>query len=188
MAKRPKLKIDTRGPLQRAVDSERGAVVDRDGVAEYQDTAPLVNDYAAQHGQYDRNLRVVINRGGTPVARWQTAGLLSVSQNAAIAHCIALWDAIGTSGGLVANLDRTVFGSPGEGSMREIEARDNLHRIKGYVPDKYYDVFENVCRFDEPAGYAGSRLTECQNDAVATARTVVQFVADVISMKERLSY
>jgi len=178
MAKRTKLKIDTRGPLQKLADAQ----VANDA------SQPLVNEYAAQHGDYDRNLRVVINRGGTPVARWRTARLLSDSQNAAIDHCIALWDAISTSGGLVANLDRTVFGSPGEGNMREIEARDDLHRIKGYFPAKYWNVWENVCRFDEPAGYAGSRLTECKNDATAAARIVVQFVADVISMKERLSY
>lgn len=188
MAKRTKLKIDTRGPLQRVIDGERGSIIDRDGVAEYQDNAPLVNDFTARHGQYERNLTKVVNRGGTPVARWQSAGLLSDSQNAAIDHCIRLWDAIGTSGGLVANLDRTVFGSPGEGNIREIEARDDLHRIKGYFPTKYWDTYENVVRFDEPAGFAGSRLTECKNDAVAAARTVVQFVADIISMKERLSY
>lgn len=178
MAKRTKLKIDTRGPLQKLVDAE----------AANDERQPLVNEFAAQHGDYDRNLRVVINRGGTPVARWKTAGLLSESQLAAIDHCIGLWDAIGTSGGLVANLDRTVFGSPGEGNIREIEARDDLHRIKGYFPTKYWDTYENVVRFDEPAGFAGSRLTECKNDAVAAARTVVQFVADIISMKERLSY
>jgi len=178
MAKRTKLKIDTRGPLQKLVDAE----------AANDHAQPLVNEFAARHGDYDRNLTKVVNRGGTPIARWQTAGLLSDSQNAAIAHCSALWDAISTSGGLVANLNRTVFGSPGDGNLREIEARDDLHRIKGYFPAKYWDTYENVVRFDEPAGYAGSRLTECKNDQVSAARTVVQFVADIISMKERLSY
>jgi hypothetical protein len=42
-------------------------------------------------------------------------------------------------------------------------------------------------RFDEPAGFAGSSLTDCKNDQVASARVVVQFVADIIAMKERLA-
>lgn len=178
MGKRTKLKIDTRGPLQKLHDAE---IANDAG-------APAVNAFAARHGDYERNLRVVVNRGGTPIARWKTAKLLSDSQLAAIDHCIGLWDAIGTSGGLVANLDRTVFGSPGDGNVREIEALNDLHRIKGYVPDKYFSIYENVVRFDEPAGFAGSRLTECKNDQVSAARTVVQFVADIIAMKERLSY
>jgi len=48
-------------------------------------------------------------------------------------------------------------------------------------------VFENVCRFDEAAAFAGSSLTDCRNDQVTAARTTVQFVADIIVMKERLT-
>lgn len=178
MGKRTKLKIDTRGPLQKLADAE----------AANDARPPTVNAFAEQHGDYQRNLRVVINRGGTPIARWQAAGLLSDSQNAAIAHCIRLWEAIGISGGLVANLDRTVFGCPGDGNLAEIEARTDLQRIKGYVPGKYFAIYENVVRFDEPAGVAGSKLTDSKNDQTAAARVVVQFVADIIAMKERLCY
>jgi hypothetical protein len=150
--------------------------------------APLVNEFAAQHGDYDRNLRKVVNRGGTPIARWRTAGHLSDSQDAAIAHCIVLWDIISSSSGLVANLDRTVFGTPGDGHPREVEARSDLLRMKNHVGAKYWDVFENVVRFDEPAGVAGSRIGTPPQKAEYTARLIVQFVADIVTLRERLTY
>lgn len=176
MSKAKKKIIDTRGPLARVLDAEKQADA----------RAPLVNEFAAQHGCYDRNLRSVVNRGGTPIARWDK--LLTPSQKAAIDHCIALWECISTSGRLVANLDRTVFGCPGDGHPREIEARSDLLRMKGHVGDRYWDVFENVVRFDEPAGLAGSRLQAPEQKREYAARLVVQFVADIITMKERLSY
>jgi hypothetical protein len=152
---------------------------------------PGVNEFAAKHGDYERNLRHVVNAGGTPVARWKKAGLLSDTQQAAILHMIRLWELTDASPRLVANLDRTVFGCPGNGNMAEIEARDDLKRITGYFPmplDKYFQIFENVCRFDEPAGVAGSRLANNKRSAMDAARNCVCFVADTIYCKERLSY
>jgi hypothetical protein len=178
MAKKTKTKADNRTPMQR--------MADRDAA---NDAAPPVpSDFTQQHGDYTRHLRTYVNHGGTPLARWRKAGMLSDSQNVAIDHCIKQWSLIGGSSGLVANLDRTVFGSPGEGNHREIDARENLHRMKGLVPAKHWDCFENVVRFDEPAGQAGSRLTENTANREVIARACVQFVADVIFMKERMSY
>ena len=128
--------------------------------------------------------RTLINRGGTPVARWKAANLLSDSQIAAIDHCEALWARLGGRA-LVMDLTRIPGAGQGNG-WAEQEALDDLKRIKSYIPAKYWAVFENVCRFDETAGFAGSALTDCRNDQVATARVTVQFVADIISMKERL--
>lgn len=155
---------------------------------------PLVNQYAARHGDYapaaqtGEMRHAMLNRGGTPLARWRSAGLITDHQNAAIDHCIRLWQLSDTSGRLVANLDRTVFGCPGDGNMAEIEARADLARIKGYIPRKYYDVFENCIRFDEPAGVAGSKLAEDDVTRRTMARTIVGFVADIIFERERLSY
>ena len=147
-----------------------------------------VNAFAAGQGDYERYNGRTVNRGGTPIARWKKAGLLSQTQEAAILHCIRLWELTNTSGRLVANLDRTVFGCPGDGHSAEIEARDDLHRIKSGFPLPYWDVFENVCRFDEPAGVAGSRLAEDDVTRRTMARTIVCMVADMIYMRERLSY
>ena len=128
--------------------------------------------------------RTLINRGGTPVARWKAANLLSDSQVAAIDHCETLWARLGGKA-LVMDLARIPGAGQGNG-WAEQEALDDLKRINSYFPAKWWSVFENVCRFDEAAGFAGSALTECRNDQVTAARTTVQFVADVIAMKERL--
>lgn len=157
--------------------------------------APAIQVAKGMHAIVDVPLRdggrvvttqTLINRGGTPVARWKTAKLLSDSQVAAIDHCETLWSRLGGKG-LVMDLARI----PGAGQgndWAEQEALDDLKRIKGYVPAKYWSVFENVCRFDETAGFAGSALTDCRNDQVAAARVPVQFVADIIAMNERLSF
>lgn len=150
--------------------------------------APLVNDFAASHGIIERNMGFVVNRGGTAIDRWKREGLLSETQQAAILHCQRLWHVIDRGPRLVANLDRTVFGSHGDGHPREVEARSDLHRIKSGFPLQFWDVFENVCRNDEPAGVAGSRLANDSRSASSAARTVVSLIADTIYMRERLSY
>ncbi|MEA1083227.1 hypothetical protein SFC76_03055 [Sphingomonas sp. CD22] len=131
------------------------------------------------------SLKTLSNRGATPVGRWKAAGLLSASQIAAIDHCEALWSQLGGKG-LVMDFDRV--GGAGQGNgWAEQEALDDLARFKGYIPAKYWTVFENVCRFDEPAGTAGSSLSTNARSAIDTARVVVMFVADIIAMRERLA-
>lgn len=149
---------------------------------------PLVNEFAARHGSIERNMRFVMNRGGTAIDRWKRDGLLTDTQQAAILHCQRLWHVIDRGPRLVANLDRTIFGSHGDGHPREVEARSDLHRIKTGFPLQFWDVFENVCRHDEPAGTAGSRLANDSRSASSAARTVVSLIADTIYMRERLSY
>lgn len=150
--------------------------------------AGSVNEFAAKHGDYDRHNGRTVNKSASPVIRWKNDGLLSESQEAAIEHCQRLWRLTDCSGRLVANLDRTIFGCPGDGNMAEIEARDDLHRIKSGFPARYWSVFEAVCRFDEPAGAAGSRLAKDDVTRRTMARAIVCMVADMITMRERLSY
>jgi hypothetical protein len=184
MAKGAARKRAAGGPLQRLLDREAAAAA----------KAPLVGEHAARHGDYapaaetGEMRRAMLNRGGTAIDRWRRDGLLSDSQQAAILHCQRLWRQIGSSGRLVSRLDRTVFGAPGEGNLAEIEARDDLHRIKSGFPAPYWDLFENVCRFDEPAGPAGLRLASDSRSAAGAARIVVVMVADTIYLRERLSY
>ena len=172
------------GPVQRLIDRQKVE----------ETSAPAVNMFAARHGDYEpaartgEMRRAVINRGGTAIDRWRRDGLLSDSQQAAILHCQRLWRLIGSSGRLVTNFDRTVFGGAGEGNLAEIEARDSIHRIRSGFPLAYWDVFENVCRFDEPAGAAGSRLANDSRSAAGAARLVVGLIAETIFMRERLSY
>ena len=203
MARPRKQKLDTRGPLQRALDDERGPIIEvgpkGDKVAVYQDMAPLVNTFTEQHGIYARHMRYVQNNGSTTVKRWETARLMSPSQLAAIAHCIRLWEAASSSRGMVIDLERVRGGESFGDGMRQQEAIDDLKRISGgsdgqgeyrpgYIPRSYWSVFENVVRFDEPGGYAGSRIAEQSRGAMKRVLTIVQFTADIISQNERLSY
>ncbi|WP_426254511.1 hypothetical protein [Sphingomonas sp. DC2300-3] len=144
-----------------------------------------VVDMPLRDGKKLVTLETLVNRGGTPVARWKAARLLSDSQIAAIDHCETLWARLNGKA-MVMDLARIPGTGQGNG-WAEQEALDDLKRIKGYVPAKYWSVFENVCRFDEAAGQAGSSLTAVRSDQVTAARLVVQFVADIVAMKERLA-
>lgn len=147
-----------------------------------------VNPYARQHGDYVREgNKASINRGGTPVARWRSAvpPLLSETQLAAIELCWRLWDRAGRESGLVQDLLKVV-GQPAPSGWSQQDALDHLARIKEYVPGPYFGVFENVCRFDEPAGVAGSKLATNRRSAIDAARICVCFVADIIHQRERL--
>jgi len=177
MAKRTKLKIDTRGPLQKLADAE----------AANDHAAPLVNEFAAKHGDYDRNLTKVVNRGGTPVDRWLAAKQLSSTQERAIGHCLTLWLKMRSpSRGLVANLDRTAFGTTQHSRDTADDAIDQMAEIKAGIPAQYWAIYESVCRDGEPAGVAGSTLANNKRSSIDAARTVVCFVADLIAMRYRL--
>lgn len=168
-------------PLQRA------SRIAREQAAAREAQAPLVNEFAAQHGVFERNLKFVVNRGGTPIARWKAAGSLDDHEVAAIEHCWQLWGRAGRQSGLVMDLSK-IPGMPGGDGLAQQEAINDLHRIKNYFPAKWWNIFENVCRFDEPAGVAGSKLANNKDEHVAAARTAVKFVASMIAWKERLSY
>lgn len=180
--------IDKRTEVEKLADQARARA------ANEQANEPLVPLHAQQHGDYEPVAetgvarKAMVNRGGTPLARWIKARLISESQQAAILHCLRLWREAGISQRTTANLDRTVFGSPGDGHPREIEARIDLHRIRDYFHPTHWDVFENCMRFDEPAGVAGSRLRRVGQRAEQAALNCVCMVADVIAWKERLSY
>lgn len=177
---------------QRKLTGRLQRLADRMALQEAQ--APLVNGHAAQHGDYvpaaqtGEMRRAMRNRGGTALDRWQAAGMMTDSQLAAILHVQRLWKLIEQGPRLVANLDRTVFGCNGDGNLAEIEARDCLDRIRRGFPFPHWDVFERVCRWDEPAGTAGSRLANVSSEGSLAARLTVCLIADLIYMRERLSY
>lgn len=178
MAKR-RGKIDTRGPLQK--------LIDREAVANDQAILSVITPEQRAKGTYEGERRIV-NRGGTPIMRWMTAGKISETQGLAIQTCYRLWALVGTEQRTTASYGERIAGDTSTNPERAamlIEAREDLYRIQGYVPAPYWDVFQNVCRFDEPAGVAGSRLGS-NRGAEDRAHTIVCFVADIIAMKERL--
>ena len=125
----------------------------------------------------------------TPVERWQRDGRLSDSQLTAIALMRRLWAIAGLRQKTTATYgERLAISVNNEWlANTEIDARKDLHRIQDYIPRTYWDVFEQVCRHDEPAGVAGSRLGFGERSAKDRAHTIVCFVADVICMHERLA-
>lgn len=130
-----------------------------------------------------------INRGGTPVMRWINSGKLSDTQLIAISLCYRLWGMTGMVQRITASYGERMPASVTFSEARataELEARQDLYRLQSYVPFAYWQIFENVCRFDEPAGVAGSRLGQSNRSNEDRAHTVVCFVADTIAMKERL--
>lgn len=136
----------------------------------------------------NRAALVHINRGGTPLARWMEEGKLSDNQQRAIGLTLYLWDKCGLRQRITANYGERIpgYADADRIASTEIEARSDLHRIQNYIPSKYWDVYENVIRFDEPAGVAGSKLGYGSRSAFDRAHQIVCFVADIIHMNERL--
>lgn len=186
--RKPKI-VDNRTEVEKLADQARARAANEAA------NEPLVPVHAQQHDTYEHDAKYgaerkrMVNRGGTPIRRWIAAGLLTESQQAAIAHCLNLWGIISGSGSLSCNLGKDgVRSASGLGHPREVEAREDLKRIRGYFPLRYWDCFENVARWDEPAGVAGSKLSVKKDSHETAARLTVQFVADTIYLRERLSY
>ena len=145
---------------------------------------PLVNRFAEANGDYvGEGSRTKRNRGGTPIARWKADRLLSDTQCLAIDYCIRLWErAVRQS----LTMDpMKVIGLPPSSGWSQQEALDELAHFKAQLPRAYWEVFENVCRFDEPAGTAGSKLANNNRSAIDAARICVGFVAELIAMWKR---
>jgi len=163
---------------------------------------PLVNQFVAQHGIYaegtvvdlDGSLggkrmsmfKVMLNRGGTAVDRWianDRAGLFEEPQQMAIRYCRNLWHK--ADGGLSA-IDPAADKVDAPLGWAQSEALAELDSIKRGIPRAYWDVFENVCRFDEEAGVAGSKLASNARSAIDAAKTTVAFAASLIAMRNGL--
>lgn len=163
---------------------------------------PAISDFAKQHGDYQDDFvmhvetatkaKALVNRGGDPVSRWTAANMLEPHQLTAIHYARDLWRRAGITPRVTANYGERIPGQGDRetGGLAEIEAREDLHRMRGHFPapmDRWFDVFENVVRHDWPAGVAGGDLGQTGKSATARAFTIVQFVADVIAVKERLT-
>ena len=159
---------------------------------------PIVPPEAMQHGSYERRFvtnvetntkaDTVVNRGGDPISRWEAAGRLSGNQMVAIAHMQRIWRLAGLEQRVTANYGERIggMGSSERVCLSEIEARQDLHRIRGEYPDAYFNVFENVCRFGHAAGNAGQALGYGSRSAETRAHQIVCMLADMIFDRERL--
>ncbi len=131
-------------------------------------------------------VKVMLNRGGTAVDRWiagDRAGLFQEPQQLAIRYCRNLW---ARADGHITAIDLTADKVDAPLGWAQHEALIELSKLKERTPRPYWDVFENVCRFDEEAGVAGSRLASNSRSAVDAAKTTVAFTASLIAMWRRL--
>ena len=99
----------------------------------------------------------------------------------AINHCQTLWSRIGGGRGLTVDFDR-VAGLPGGQGYAQQEAFALIADYEKRLPRDYWQVFENVCRWDEPGGVAGSRFANDNGRASQSALVCVRFIADLICM------
>jgi len=163
-------------------------------------TTPLVNPFAAQHAHYaegtvvdlgnelgggrQKTYRVIRNLYPTLVDRWLAEGGPGFGdpQRRAVDHCRALWQRIGGSGTLVANLNWIGGGHGGrERGFEQAEALAQVAQYESRIPRPYWMVFENVVRNDMAAGAAGSHLAKNSAQAQAHAKNCVGFVASLIA-------
>lgn len=132
-------------------------------------------------------VNVLVNRGGTAVERWianDKTGLFEEGQQRAIRYTQGLW--LRADGQLRAvDTTREAVDDQIDG-MSQQEALDELGRLKSRVPRPFWECYENVCRFDEEAGTAGSRLASNSRSAIDAARTTVAFTASLIAQWRRL--
>jgi hypothetical protein len=108
---------------------------------------------------------------------------------AAIGLVRALWERCGLRQKITATYgERLPLSASNEWlAVHEIQARRDLTRIERYVqPVWAFDVFENVCRWDEPAGVAGVALGYGSRNAETRAHMIVVCTADLIAREERL--
>jgi hypothetical protein len=143
------------------------------------------------------------NNAVSPIVAWRAKNMLEESHEAAIAYCFRLWDTLSKEPRTTANYGEQTSksheaGDSGSMILRRMEAQEDLERIygkrdeygsvvkDGYIPTKWWRIFENCVRFDEPTGHLGSKVHGGTKTARAKAHVAVCMVADVIAMREGL--
>jgi len=134
---------------------------------------------------------VLLNRGGTAIERWLSNDekrkpqerLFGESERRAIRYCQNLWT---RAEGHLAAIDHSADRVDQPLGWAQQEAICELSRLAERVPRPFWQCYENVVRFDEEAGAAGSRLANNSRSAVDAARTTVAFTASLIGMWRRL--
>ncbi len=157
-----------------------------DPTAEYIAKGNVERRYVTHVETQTKSMAHVSNH--SPVERWERAGRLTDTQMTAIALVRSLWALTGLKQKTTANYGEVILGGFDNewAAVRTIQAAKDLARIEEYVPAHWWECFENVCRFDEPAGVAGASLGYGDRNAEIRAHMIVVCVADLIVREERL--
>lgn len=131
----------------------------------------------------DTAQRVTVHKVRDHVQEWHVSGVPGFEEPAmyAIEWCQRHWEARGVLGKQSASYEPTIPG--GQNHARDIEMHDELDEMKAMFPAKWWNVFEDVCRWGRPAGVAGSEWADNNPQAIATARAIVGTIANTIAMK-----
>lgn len=157
-----------------------------------------VNPFTASHGHYRETTVVDLSgalggkKGMATVLRnlypniadrWlaESGPGFEEPQRRALEHCRSLWVRAGTEGRLTANYGATIMGSGRDDDWTQNEALAQLGVFKDRLPQHTWDCFENVVRWEEPAGVAGSRFASNTPQAIAHAKASVGFVLSMIA-------
>ena len=129
------------------------------------------------------------NNAHDPITRWENAGRLTPSNITVIDTMRRIWFLVGLHQNVTANYGERISGQPSAEFqiINKIKAAKDLKRIEGYIPKKYWTMFERVCRHGWAAGVAGSDLGFGGRSAQDRAHMVVVIVCDVIGINENLS-
>jgi hypothetical protein len=124
----------------------------------------LVTPEAAANGNYEegwtevdgQRAKVVINRGGSTIQRWLNTApddVLGDSERAAIRYCMMLWARLDYHSPALVIVDN------GRDGHSEHEALAELSALKIRLPVRYWNLFENICRFEQNASTRHDRIT-----------------------------
>jgi hypothetical protein len=131
----------------------------------------LVTPEALRHGDYHDGYTEVggvrravkVNRGGSTIARWlNDDNAFEDGERAAIRYCQKMWARLDYHSPALVVVDN------GSDGLAEQEALTELAFFKFKLPSRYWNVYENICRFELPS----TRRDD---------KTVVTFVAALIS-------
>ena len=161
---------------------------------------PLVNSFAAEHGDYQQlgeyndARKALVNRGGTAIERWlnEKGGIFGESEKAAVRYCQALWQRIDKKGPRADGI--RVYGRYLWIGQSEHEALAELAKIElgqpdangahpNRIPKAWWSVFEDVCRFHCSAADAGSLISSNSRSASDAAKTMTLAVSGFVAVR-----
>lgn len=100
----------------------------------------------------------------------------------AVRDCQFFWNRL-KSPRIIANYGERIHGGQNDG-IGETEALSELKWMAQDIPDRFWSVFENVARWNEPAGVAGSAWAKNTPQQIQSAKVITGFVACLIAQRK----
>lgn len=143
-----------------------------------------------QNGSYDREVtihaesgaRATVHRNNSnALERWIKEGGIGFEKGAVdvIRACQFYWSRL-KGPKLCASYGERLPRGVSDG-VGEMEALDELRHLSRNIPVPYWRTFEMVCRFNEPAGYAGSSFASNSPQQIQSTKVIVGMVASFIA-------